>query len=149
MERSRDVRTCPDKSEFQVAEAGSLLANKGATGELSWGGDGWCYSLSGSVPREDLEKIAASVKPMPYREGVIPPYEYQPPAHPLVRTFSVNRRLDNKRCDRHGRVPHVYSGTVRCEDPRWHRVIAFSIPRSGRDDHAPRRLQPERRMAGG
>lgn len=91
MERSRDVRTCPDKSEFQVAEAGSLLENKGATGELSWGGDGWCYSLSGSVPREDLEKIAASVKPMPYREGVIPPYEYQPPAHPLVRTFSVNR----------------------------------------------------------
>jgi hypothetical protein len=90
-ERSRDVVNCPDKSEFQVAEAGSLLANKGATGELSWGGDGWCYSLSGSVPREDLEKIAASVKPIPYREGVIPPYEYQPPAHPLVRTFSVNR----------------------------------------------------------
>ena len=91
MERSRDVRTCPDKSEFQGAEAGSLLANKGATGELSWGGDGWCYNLSGSVPREELEKIAASVKPLPYREGVIPPYEYQPPAHPLVRTFSVNR----------------------------------------------------------
>jgi len=90
-ERSRDVVTCPDTSEFQVAEAGSLLANKGATGELFWGGDGWCYSLSGSVSREALEKIAASVKPIPYREGVIPPYEYQPPAHPLVRTFSVNR----------------------------------------------------------
>jgi hypothetical protein len=90
MERSRDARICPDEPEFQVAEAGSLLANKGATGELYWGGDGWCYNLSGSVPREDLEKIAASVKPIPYREGVIPPYEYQPPAHPLVRTFSGN-----------------------------------------------------------
>jgi len=91
MERSQDARTCPDEPEYQVAEVGSLLANKGATGELHWGGDGWCYNLSGSVPREELEKIAASVKPIPYREGVIPPYEYQPPAHPLVQTFSVNR----------------------------------------------------------
>jgi hypothetical protein len=91
MERSRDVRTCPDGPGYQVAETGSLLANKGATGELSWGGDGWCYNLSGSVSREELEKIAASVRPAPYREGVIPPYEYQPPAHPLIRTLSVNR----------------------------------------------------------
>jgi len=91
VERSRDARVCPDESGFQAAEAGSLLADKGAAGELYWGGDGWCYNLSGSVPRKDLEKIASSVEPVPYREGVIPPYEYQPPAHPLVRAFSVNR----------------------------------------------------------
>ena len=90
-ERSRDAGNCPDEPEFQIAEAGSLLANKGATGELYWGGDGWCYNLSGSLPREELEKVAASVEPVPYREGVIPPYEYQPPAHPLVQSFSVNR----------------------------------------------------------
>ena len=91
MERSRNARTCPDEPGYQVAEAGSLLANKGATGELYWGGDGWCYNLSGSLPREDLEKVAASVEPVPYHEGVIPPYEYQPPAHPLVESFSVNK----------------------------------------------------------
>ncbi len=91
MERSRDAMTCPDEPGFQVAEAGSLLAVKGAPGELYWGDDGWCYNLSGSLPREELEKVAASVKPVPYREGVIPPYEYQPPAHPLVRSIRVDR----------------------------------------------------------
>jgi hypothetical protein len=91
MERSRNSTKCPDEPEYQRAEAGSLLAVHGGTGELWWGGDGWCYNLSGSLPREELEMIAASVKPVPYREGIIPPYEYQPPAHPLVRTFTVNR----------------------------------------------------------
>ena len=90
-EQPRGPVTCPDKPVFEPAAAGSLLANKGATGELTWGNDAWCLSLSGTLPQNELEKIAASVKPVPYREGVMPPYEYQAPAHPLVGTFAVNR----------------------------------------------------------
>jgi len=90
-EQPRGPATCPDKPVFEPAEAGSLLANKGATGELNWGSDTWCLNLSGTLPRKELETIASSVEPIPYREGVMPPYEYQPPAHPLVRTFDVNR----------------------------------------------------------
>jgi hypothetical protein len=90
-EQPRGPVTCPDKPVFEPAAAGSLLANKGATGELNWGNDAWCLSLSGTLPKNELEKIAASVEPVPYREGVMPPYEYQPPAHPLVGTFAVNR----------------------------------------------------------
>lgn len=95
VERSRDTRTCPDTPNYMAAEPGSLLAYMGATGELYWGSDGECYNLSGTVSREELEKIAASIEPVSYREGVIPPYEYQPPAHPLVQTFRVNRSSTN------------------------------------------------------
>ncbi len=90
-EQPRGPATCPDKPVFEAAAAGSRLANKGATGELNWGNDAWCLNLSGTLPRDELEKIAASVEPVPYREGVMPPYEYQSPAHSLVRTFDVNR----------------------------------------------------------
>jgi hypothetical protein len=45
------------------------------------------------LSKEDMEKIAASVHPVPYREGVLPPYEYQPPPHPLVRNFTFNRSV--------------------------------------------------------
>lgn len=90
-EQSRNSSKCPDKPEYQTAEGGKTLTQREGTGELSWGRDGWCYILSGALPQKELEKIAASVEPVPYREGVMPPYEYQPPAHPLVRKFSVNR----------------------------------------------------------
>jgi hypothetical protein len=90
-EQPRGPATCPDKPLFEAAAAGSLLANKGATGELNWGSNGWCLVLFGTLPRKELETIAASVEPVPYREGVMPPFEYQPPAHPLVRAFAVNR----------------------------------------------------------
>jgi hypothetical protein len=91
MEQSRNSISCPDYAEYYAAEEGTLLAIHGATGELWWGRDGWCYNLSGSLPQKELEKIAESVKPVPYREGIMPPYEYQPPAHPLDRTIIVNR----------------------------------------------------------
>lgn len=90
-EQPRGPATCPDKPLFEAAAVGSLLANKGATGEVNWGSSGWCLSLTGTLPQQELEKIAASVQLVPYREGVVPPYEYQPPAHPLVRAFAVNR----------------------------------------------------------
>lgn len=90
-EQPRGPATCPDKPVFEPASAGSLLANKGATGELFFRSDAWCLNLSGTLPRKELEKIADSVKPVPYREGVMPPYEYPSPPHPLVRTFAVNR----------------------------------------------------------
>lgn len=90
-EQPRGPVTCPDKPVFEAAAEGSLLANKGATGELKWGNSGWCISLTGTLPQNELEMIAAAVQPVPYREGVMPPYEYQPPLHPIVRTFSVNK----------------------------------------------------------
>jgi len=90
-EQPRGPVTCPDEPVYEAAAAGSLLADKGATGELRWGSSGWCISLTGTLPRNELEKIAAAVQPVPYREGVMPPYEYQPPMHPIVRTFAVNK----------------------------------------------------------
>jgi len=90
VEQFRNSTTCSDQPVFQPAVAGSLRAARKETGELTWGDSGWCYMLTGTLPREDLENIGASVKPVPYREGVMPPYEYQPPAHPLVRKIAVN-----------------------------------------------------------
>jgi hypothetical protein len=90
-EQSRNSSACPDKPEYQTAEIGKTLTQREGTGELRWGRDRWCYILSGALTQKELEKIAASVEPVPYREDVLPPYEYQPPAHPLVRKFSVNR----------------------------------------------------------
>jgi hypothetical protein len=87
---SRNSTTCPDTPGYQAAEGGTLLALHGGTGEMRWASDGWCYILSGTLAQEELEKIAASIRQVPYREGVMPPYEYQPPAHPLVRSFTLN-----------------------------------------------------------
>lgn len=91
-EKSRDTVSCSEAPVFH-ANTGNNGAQqqKSSIGELSWGGGGWCFNLSGSLSREELEKVAASVKPVPYREGVIPPYEYQPPAHPLISNMTVNR----------------------------------------------------------
>jgi hypothetical protein len=91
-EKSRDTASCPEAPVFH-ADNGSNGAQqqKSSTGELSWGKDGWCFNLSGSLSREELENIIASVKPVPYREGVIPPYEYQPPAQPLICNVTMNR----------------------------------------------------------
>ena len=90
-EQSRNATTCPDGPEYRLAAAEETLTQGEGSNELSWGRDGWCFTLSGMLSREEMEKIAASVEPIPYREGVIPPYEYQPPAHPLVRNFTFNR----------------------------------------------------------
>jgi hypothetical protein len=89
-EQSRNSSTCPDEPVYQKAEVGKTLTQRIGSGELRWGSDGWCYILSGILPQNELETIAAYVEPVPYREGVMPPYEYQPPAHPLVRNFTVN-----------------------------------------------------------
>ena len=90
-EQSGNSTTCQDGPEYRLAEVGKTQTQRPGTSELTWGRDGWCFTLSGLLPREEMEKIAASVEPVPYREGVIPPYEYQPPAHPLVRNFTFNR----------------------------------------------------------
>ncbi|OPX64008.1 MULTISPECIES: hypothetical protein [unclassified Methanoregula] len=90
-EQSRNSTTCPDEPVYKTAAVGKTLTQREGTGELTWGRDGWCFTLSGPVPKNELEAIAASVQPIPYRQGVMPPYEYQPPAHPLVGTFPVNR----------------------------------------------------------
>jgi len=91
-EKPRDTASCPEAPVFH-ADNGSngLQQQKSSTGELNWGGDGWCYALSGSLSREEMETVAVSMKPVPYREGTIPPYEYQPPAHPLICNMAVNR----------------------------------------------------------
>jgi len=90
-EQSRNSTSCPDGPEYRMAEPGKTRTQRPGSSELSWGRDGWCFTLSGMLSREEMEKIATSVEPVPYREGVIPPYEYQPPAHPLIRNISLNR----------------------------------------------------------
>ena len=95
-EQSRNSTSCPDEPVYQTAAAGKTLTQKEGAGELRWGSNGWCHTLSGILSREELEKIAASVRPVPWREGVMPPFEYQPPAHPLVCTLAVNRSSTTK-----------------------------------------------------
>nr|WP_319377397.1 hypothetical protein [uncultured Methanoregula sp.] len=97
VEQFRNSTKCSDKPVFQPAVEGSLRAARKETGELSWGDRGWCYMLTGTLPREDLEKIGASVQPVPYREGVMPPYEYVPPARPLVGKIPANVSLSTGR----------------------------------------------------
>ena len=88
---SRNNSACPDTPVCRPPGSQGILTQKAGAGELSWGSDRWCFVLSGSLPRDELEKIAASVRPVPYREGELPPFEYRPPAHPLVRSFAMNR----------------------------------------------------------
>jgi hypothetical protein len=95
-EQPRNSTSCDNGPEYRSAVAGAALAAIGGAGELWWGSDGLCYNLSGTLPRDELEKVAASVQRMPYREGVIPPFEYQPPEHPLLRTITVNRSSTEK-----------------------------------------------------
>jgi hypothetical protein len=84
---------CPERPEYRMAEQGKTQTQRPGSSELSWGRDGWCFTLSSMLSREEMEKIAASVEPIPYREGVMPPFEYQPPGHPLVRNYHVNRSI--------------------------------------------------------
>jgi len=95
-EQSRNATPCPDGPEYRFADVGETLTQREGSNELSWARYGWCFTLSGMLPKEEMEKIAASVEPVPYREGMIPPYEYRPPAHPLIRNFSVNRSSTEK-----------------------------------------------------
>ncbi|MFA4877597.1 MAG: hypothetical protein WC586_09290 [Methanoregula sp.] len=97
VEQFRNSTKCSDQPVFQPAVAGSLRAARKETGELTWGDSGWCYMLTGTLPQEDLEKIGASVRPVMYREGVTPPYEYVPPARPLVGKIPVNMSLSTGR----------------------------------------------------
>jgi len=97
VEQFRNSTTCPDKPMFQPAVAGSLRAARKETGELTWGDSGWCYMLTGTLPQEELEKIGTSVRPVPYREGVMPPYEYVPPARPFVGRIPANVSLSTGR----------------------------------------------------
>lgn len=90
-EQSRNWTTCPDASEYRLADVGKTRTQREGSSELTWGSDGWCFALSSSLPREEMEKIAASVVLVPYRDGVLPPYEYQPLAHPLIGSFTFNR----------------------------------------------------------
>ncbi|MFA5267860.1 MAG: DUF4367 domain-containing protein [Methanoregula sp.] len=95
-EQSRNSTSCNDGPEYRAVVAGTALAAIGGAGELWWGRDGLCYNLSGTVSRDELEKVAASVQRMPYREGVTPPFEYQPPENPLIRNITVNRSSTEK-----------------------------------------------------
>lgn len=95
-EQSRNSTPCDDGPEYRSAVAGAALAAIGGAGELWWGSDGLCFNLSGTLPRDELEKVAASVQRMPYREGVIPPFEYRPPENPLIRNITVNQNSTEK-----------------------------------------------------
>ena len=95
-EKSRNSTSCDDGPEYRAVVAGTSLAAIGGGGELWWGSDGLCYNLSGTLSRDELEKVAASVQRMPYREGVIPPFEYRAPENPLIRNITVNRSSTEK-----------------------------------------------------
>jgi hypothetical protein len=90
-EQSRNSTVCPDGPEYRLMDAGKSMTRGSGSSELTWARYGWCLTLSGILPREELEKIAASVQPVPYQEGILPPFEYQPPAHPLTGNFTINR----------------------------------------------------------
>jgi len=90
-EQSRNSTACADGPEYRPMEIGKTRTQKPGSSELTWARSGWCFTLSSTLSRKEMEAIAASVQPVPYREGVIPPFEYQPPAHPLTGNFTVNR----------------------------------------------------------
>jgi hypothetical protein len=89
--QSRNATTCPDGPEYRPTEGNKTRTQRAGSNELTWGRNGWCFTLSGILSRTEMEKIAASVVPVPYREGVLPPYEYQPPEHPLIRNYTFDR----------------------------------------------------------
>lgn len=89
---SRNSTACKDAMEYFIPGSEGVTNQRGYA-ELRWGSDGRCFVLASSLSREEMEKIARSVKPVIYAKGDVPLYEYQPPAHPLIRNFSMYQNV--------------------------------------------------------
>jgi len=107
-EQSRNSTTCEDGPEYRPAGSAKILSQRPGASELTWARPGWCFTLSSTLSRKEMEAIAESVQPVPYHEGVIPPFEYQPPAHPLTGNFTVNRSAVDQGIT-------ITAETLRCE----------------------------------
>ncbi len=66
--------------------------------ELFWSRDDLTFRLTGTLPSEEMIRIAESVRPAPYDPGTPPPYDYLPPANPMEKTFDVGQTIsaDNR-----------------------------------------------------
>ena len=77
-------------------EPATLVAGKKT--ELFWSRDNVTFRLTGTLPAEEMIRIAESVHPAPYDPDTPPPYDYLPPANPMKKTFDVGQTVsaDNR-----------------------------------------------------
>jgi len=66
--------------------------------ELFWSRDNLTFRLTGTLPAEEMIRIAESVRPAPYDPNTPPPYEYLPPVNPMEKKFEIGQTLsaDNR-----------------------------------------------------
>jgi hypothetical protein len=77
-------------------EPATLVAGKKT--ELFWSRDDLTFRLTGTLPAEEMIRVAESVHPAPYDPDTPPPYEYLPPANPMEKTFDIGQTVsaDNR-----------------------------------------------------
>ncbi|MBR1369576.1 hypothetical protein RJ53_08780 [Methanocalculus chunghsingensis] len=93
-----------DKGTFPIgsavasmAPADTTIAGEPATlvvgkvTELFWSRDNLTLRLTGTLPAEEMIRIAESVHPAPYDPDTTPPYEYLPPANPMEKRFEIGQ----------------------------------------------------------
>lgn len=61
--------------------------------QLRWTRHNLTFRLTGTVDREEMIRIAASIQPAPYDENLTPPHDYVPPSNPLDETIDVNQTV--------------------------------------------------------
>jgi hypothetical protein len=61
--------------------------------QLRWGRYNLSFWLTGKLSEEEMLGIAESVRLAPYDEQMIPPYDYVPPANPLIAKITVNQTV--------------------------------------------------------
>ncbi|MDG6250058.1 DUF4367 domain-containing protein [Methanocalculus sp.] len=72
-----------------AGEPATLVAGKMT--ELFWSRDDLAFRLTGTLPAEEMIRIAESVHPAPYDPNTPPLYEYLPPANPMDKKFEIGQ----------------------------------------------------------
>lgn len=90
------VASLPPADTTIAGEPATLVAGKMT--ELFWSRDGLTFRLTGTLPAEEMIRVAESVHPAPYDPGTSPPYDYLPPANPMEKTFEIGQTVsaDNR-----------------------------------------------------
>lgn len=103
-----------DKGAFDIGTAGGVggvgipteitIAGEPATlvegkmTEIFWSRDDLAFRLVGTLPAEEMIRIAESIHPAPYDPDTPPPYDYVPPENPMEKTFEIGQTVsaDNR-----------------------------------------------------
>ena len=116
-------------------EPATLVAGKKT--EIVWSRDDLTFRLTGTLPAEEMIRIAESARPAPYDPDTPPPYDYLPTENPMEKTFDIGQThsADNRT---------VTFVSLECNPDRCEAVFLVDLVASPTFDPPPGATSPPR-----